>query len=133
MFRRALLATLIQGGVPERTNGAVLKTAAPFIGRRGFESHPRRSATRFPRNRAGLGPILGLGLTCIAEPLATARNRWRVSLTVAQLSRITRPTPRSERPSRPLRQTGTRQVVLHLRRTGSDAGSGEPRSCSSGP
>jgi putative acetyltransferase len=29
--------------VPERSNGAVLKTAAPFTGRRGFESHPRRS------------------------------------------------------------------------------------------
>jgi hypothetical protein len=30
------------GGVPERSNGAVLKTAVPFAGHRGFKSHPRR-------------------------------------------------------------------------------------------
>ena len=30
------------GGVPERPNGAVLKTAVPFAGHRGFKSHPRR-------------------------------------------------------------------------------------------
>ena len=34
------------GGVPERSNGAVLKTAARVKPGRGFESHPRRSARR---------------------------------------------------------------------------------------
>jgi hypothetical protein len=33
--------------VPERTNGAVLKTAARVKPGRGFESHPRRSTTPF--------------------------------------------------------------------------------------
>jgi hypothetical protein len=34
------------GGVPERSNGAVLKTASALTGARGFESHPRRSNVR---------------------------------------------------------------------------------------
>src|SRR5439155_2364926 len=34
-------ATIGRGGVPERTNGAVLKTAGARKGARGFESHPR--------------------------------------------------------------------------------------------
>jgi hypothetical protein len=34
--------TLSAGGVPERTNGAVLKTAGRRKAARGFESHPRR-------------------------------------------------------------------------------------------
>ena len=34
--------TLSPGGVPERTNGAVLKTAGRRKAARGFESHPRR-------------------------------------------------------------------------------------------
>ena len=35
-----------RGGVPERSNGAVLKTAGRRKAARGFESHPRRA--RFP-------------------------------------------------------------------------------------
>jgi hypothetical protein len=38
--------TLSSGGVPERTNGAVLKIAARLIPGRGFESHPRRGIGR---------------------------------------------------------------------------------------
>ena len=30
------------GGVPERSNGMVLKIIEPFAGLRGFKSHPRR-------------------------------------------------------------------------------------------
>ena len=44
------------GGVPERPNGAVLKTAEPFAGLRGFKSHPRRS---FPGRTASTS--LGAG------------------------------------------------------------------------
>jgi hypothetical protein len=32
----------VRGGVPERSNGAVLKTAGPVKRAREFESHPRR-------------------------------------------------------------------------------------------
>jgi hypothetical protein len=42
---RVRAGTLLEwrfGGVPERTNGAVLKTAGALTGARGFESHPRR-------------------------------------------------------------------------------------------
>jgi hypothetical protein len=35
-------ATIREGGVPERSNGAVLKTAGGRKVARGFESHPRR-------------------------------------------------------------------------------------------
>jgi hypothetical protein len=42
------------GGVPERANGAVLKTASAVTGARGFESHPRRSsAGRFRQGLPG--------------------------------------------------------------------------------
>ena len=34
------------GGVPERSNGAVLKTASAVTGARGFKSHPRRLNSR---------------------------------------------------------------------------------------
>jgi hypothetical protein len=40
--RAGLSYPVPHGGVPERSNGAVLKTAASFAGRRGFKSHPRR-------------------------------------------------------------------------------------------
>jgi hypothetical protein len=36
------------GGVPERSNGAVLKTVARRKACRGFESHPRRSKQANP-------------------------------------------------------------------------------------
>jgi|SRR5690242_4021118 hypothetical protein len=36
------------GGVPERSNGAVLKTAGGRKVARGFKSHPRRFSSRIP-------------------------------------------------------------------------------------
>ena len=48
-------ATIERGGVPERSNGAVLKTAGAVTGARGFESHPRREAPRDPRQTRGRG------------------------------------------------------------------------------
>src|SRR5207249_1331013 len=44
--RAPLRARLAPGGVPERSNGAVLKTVAGLTARRGFESHPRRLVER---------------------------------------------------------------------------------------
>src|SRR5437870_1256398 len=56
-FIVATAATLVRrGGVPERSNGAVLKTAESS-GLREFKSHPRRSSPSAPpsrgRNREG--------------------------------------------------------------------------------
>jgi hypothetical protein len=42
------------GGVPERSNGAVLKTAGGRKVARGFKSHPRRLNSRNPSSHAGL-------------------------------------------------------------------------------
>src|SRR5205085_11024816 len=41
--RHRAVATIVFGGVPERANGAVLKTVDRREAVRGFESHPRRS------------------------------------------------------------------------------------------
>ena len=43
------------GGVPERSNGAVLKTAGGRKVARGFKSHPRRSVKPKPQSETGFG------------------------------------------------------------------------------
>jgi hypothetical protein len=43
------------GGVPERSNGAVLKAAGGRKVARGFESHPRRCSQAKTRNTSGFG------------------------------------------------------------------------------
>jgi hypothetical protein len=63
----------VYGGVPERTNGAVLKTVSRREAARGFESHPRRSVSGIRGNHADCGGV------CVAnrDVRSTAGNRSR--------------------------------------------------------
>src|SRR5947199_4857229 len=76
---RPLRLTRGYGGVPERTNGAVLKTAGARKGARGFESHPRRLIEPKPPSVAGFG-VSRSALSRLSsyrlKPLETARG-WR--------------------------------------------------------
>ena len=71
----------LYGGVPERPNGAVLKTADRRKAVRGFKSHPRRLAEPKTRNMQALW-LCGRGLfrpfTHRLEPLKTAYLGWRL-------------------------------------------------------
>ena len=66
------------GGVPERSNGAVLKTASAVTGARGFESHPRRWRTSRRRRTASSRACFTAG-TLAADRRSSRRRRWRSS------------------------------------------------------
>jgi hypothetical protein len=72
------------GGVPERSNGAVLKTAGGRKVARGFKSHPRRHNKRNPPSQAGFGLLRAPPARLPLEPW-TAPKRWHVALASGHL------------------------------------------------
>src|SRR5919204_567616 len=107
---------MFAGGVPERTNGAVLKTAGARKGARGFESHPRRLVSQNPLWQRGFG-LLRLLSFYRSEPLRTA-PRWR------RLAQNWRTQPHRVTPLTRVRRAGTPEGVVATGPLGPSAGGG---------